>query len=360
MADFIDMRPLSAPVAAALAARLRGEAAAWPELSDEDYAALLEHGMLPLAYALTRAEALREEATHGAVVEALRLAGLRTLLDALGAAGVTPLILKGTALAYSLYASPELRPRGDTDLLISLAELPAVRALLQSLGYEERPTSGDELAIRQAAFHRTDTHGVAHVYDVHWAIANNALFAEALSVEELHAAALPLSRVSPHARTLPCAEALLVACLHRVAHHHDSDRLIWLYDIHLLLEAMTADEQAAFWQLAQARRVTSVCAHSVARVNAWLGVRHDIPAAHPGEPTSLYLDRTRPRAALLAANLAALPTWRARAHRLRQLAFPPPAFMRERFGPHRRAALPWLYLWRAVRGVGRLFGRVGG
>ena len=58
------------------------------------------------------------------------------------------------------------------------------------------------------------------------------------------------------------------------------------------------------------------------------------------------------------ADFAALPGWRARLRRLRQLAFPPPAFVLQQFGARTRLALPWLYAWRGARGIARLFRRV--
>jgi len=253
-------------------------------------------------------------------------------------------------------------------------------------GYEERITSGDELAFRQALFARDDAAGIVHRYDVHWAITNTALFADVLRFDELRARSVPLPRIGEHARTISDVDALLYACVHRVAHHHDSDRLIWLADIHLLRERMRGgqallpvprsdrqeclsstagpDDEGAFWHLAAERGVVGVCLRSIERAQEWFGgPPHraaeflDAATLARDEPTRTYLDRRR-RGALFLADLGALPGWRARARRFRQLAFPPPAFMRERFHTHSSLALPWLYAYRAARGVARLFRRV--
>ena len=50
--------------------------------------------------------------------------------------GVPALILKGTALAYSTYRHPHLRPRADIDLLVPEDRRGAARAALAGLGYE--------------------------------------------------------------------------------------------------------------------------------------------------------------------------------------------------------------------------------
>src|SRR6185436_20595414 len=113
---------IHAPLRRALA----GEAGPWPELTDGEARALVEHGVAPLVYSIVQAPRLRDEAIHAAAVEPMRLDDLRTVLDAIAARGVVALLLKGTPLAYEIYAAPELRPRGDTDLLITRDSLDAV------------------------------------------------------------------------------------------------------------------------------------------------------------------------------------------------------------------------------------------
>ena len=44
------------------------------------------------------------------------------------ARGVSPILIKGTPLAYTVYDAPALRPREDTDLLIAPADVEAARA----------------------------------------------------------------------------------------------------------------------------------------------------------------------------------------------------------------------------------------
>lgn len=315
-------------------------------------AAIEQHGILPLVYAATHDETLREASVNAATFEALRLADLRGVLAALDARGIRPLILKGTALAYSLYPSPELRPRGDTDLLIERTELPALREVMRACGFVERLTSGDELAVRQHAFTRADTFGATHVYDVHLDVMNSPVFASVLHHEELREDAVPLPAIGAIARGPSHVHALLLACVHRIAHHHDSDRLIWLYDIHLLRARMTDDEHERFWRLAADRRVLAVCARSVELAEATFDAapHHRPPAIPIDEPSRRFLAHDRGRAAIFADEMRALG-WRARATRVRQLLFPPRAFMRATRG----SASPLAYVLRALRGAAKLF-----
>ena len=356
--DFVAEFPVPPRLRTPLAHALRGEPSAWPDtLTPEEVNALIAHGVAPLVYANARVPQLRGEAMYAAAYEPLRAIDLSEVLAALG---VEALVLKGTALAYDLYAEPELRPRSDTDLLIARDDLPKVRDAMLALGFDETPSSGDEHGLRQAVFTREP----GMVYDVHWSATNVPAFDAVLRYDELRRRSLPLPRLSPHARGLSYVDALLLACIHRVAHHHDSDRLIWLVDIDLLRRRMSRDEHERFWRIAAEGRVVGVCERSIAAADAWLSrAPHDLAEEFLSkeertrkEPSRVFLDRDMTHGGVMAASLRALP-WRARMTRLWQLAFPPAEFIRRRFGAQNRLTLPWWYVYRAVRGVARLFRR---
>lgn len=358
--------PIPARLREPLRAALRGERAEWPsDLADAEVAALVAHGVAPLVYALQPLPALRGEAIRAAAIEPLRAEDLRGVLRELAARGIDVLITKGSALACDVYAAPELRPRGDVDLLVAREQADAAREAFRALGFDERVTSGDEHGLAQAAFTRADAHGVRHEYDLHWDVANTPLFASALRFTDLRARAIPIPPLGPHARGLGRVDALLLACIHRVAHHHDSDRLIWLVDIALLRQRMSADEHRAFWRQAAQARVVGVCARSVELADQWTS-----RAPHDGaeewlsaeelareEESRAFLDREMRYGRVMLLNLRAL-TWPARLRRLWQLAFPPAAYVRRSFGARGSAALPWLYVRRGARGVRRLFRKV--
>ena len=117
-----------------LCALLRGESPSWPATEDPGFHARLRdciayHGVGPLLTrellntgphehhvldSLCRARELKDDVA----VELARKYELVRVLESLAQSGIAPLLLKGAALAYSLYPSPALRPRADTDLLI--------------------------------------------------------------------------------------------------------------------------------------------------------------------------------------------------------------------------------------------------
>jgi hypothetical protein len=365
MADFDPIPPLAPPLRDALAQSLTGIPAKWPAALDVDaFISIVEqHGIAPLLYSrlgdaapAPLRERLRDVAIHAAAMEPRRLADLREVLAALASNGIQPLIVKGSALAYSLYPQPDLRPRGDTDLLIDINELPAVRATFRALAFEERMMPAAEETYRQTTFMRG-----GHLYDVHWSITITPVFADLLAVSELRARSIALPAIGDDARTISDVDALLYACIHRVAHHHGSERLIWLADVDLLRTRMSAEEHRRFWEVAEERAIVGICASTIELTNEWFGGEpHGLPQhlINRDEPTRAWLEHGRTRGAEFAAELAATRSWRARARRLRQLAFPSREFMRAQFGSHSPLLLPWFYAWRGVRGVARLFRRV--
>jgi hypothetical protein len=369
MADVSDAVPVPVSLRAALRALLRGENAPWAaSATDSDAAQLIEsieqNGLAPLVYSLPSdwpvRSALREIAIRAAAGETSRLIDLRAVLEAFAAGGIRVLIIKGTGLAYDLYPSPEWRPRGDTDLLIAESDLDAVRTILHARGYSSPVTSGDTLAVRQQSFTRG-----GHVYDVHWDVSNSPIIRDALPFEELLGRAIAVPRIAPNALAPSHVDALLLACIHRVVHHHDIERLIWLYDIHLLREAMNPDEHAHFWRLAADRRVVAICERSIDLADEWFAASSRNRASDfltdeeraRDEPSAAFLDHDRSRGSVLTGDLKAL-SWRERFRRMRELALPPIAFMRQSFPSAPTAVLPALYIWRGVRGVLRLLRKV--
>lgn len=360
MADHITTPPFPARLVEPFRRALAGDTAEWPgPLTSAEVESLQAHGVDQLVFAWSRDPLLREAAVAAAATEAMRHGVLGDAIGALRDAGVVPLILKGGALAYELYAAPELRPRSDTDLLIDEADRARTAEALKALGYQEQVTSGDEHGLRQRAYVLVDRFALEHALDVHWSIANPAAFARVLEYRECLEESVAVPQLHEHARGLGRAHALLLACVHRVAHHHDTDRLIWLVDIELLARQMTPEMWSDFWQLAKARGVARVAAASLAAAAKVSGVEHaTVPTLPSNEPSAMYLDRGVTRGSLLLNELRALPGWGARIARLRDLAFPRREYLEHEFGVRGGVALTAAYLRRSVRGVLRLFRRV--
>ena len=362
-----------------LAAVLRGEPAAWPpDAGQEDPKRFLEaaarHGVVPLlVYELDRTKtldqwppAIREPLIQAARrqvwVETRHRGELQQVLSALATLDVPALLLKGTALAYLYYPDPCLRPRYDTDLIVRKDDMPSVARVMRTLGYRRSNLTSGDLVMPQCQFVRNDRRGPVHAYDVHWKMAIPVPFADLLRFDDVAARAIEVAALGGHARALGRVDALLLACIHRVAHHHDDERLLWLYDIHLLANEMDRESFEQFLELAAQKQIRAVCAQGLTRAHHWLDTR--LPAevmstlaAGSAEPTRVYLAGRLRKVDVLLSDLRALGGWPARWQLLREHLFPPAAYMMERSGVSSRLALPALYASRIVRGAWRWFRR---
>ena len=303
---------------------------------------------------------LARRAAATAAIDALQQCELEQVLEALAEAGVSPILLKGTPLAYSIYERSSLRPRFDTDILIRRQDVNRVAQVMAGRGYvRPRQVTGD-LVMHQIDFARRDHGGAWHVYDFHWKVANRQVFANVLSFDELNRDALDVEPLGRHARTVSHVHALLLACVHRVAHHHREERLIWLYDIHLLVERLTTAELRAFFALAADRAVSAVCHDGLSAAQKWFRTRIPENRAESRpvrslsrvvEPSETFLGgRAGPIAGLLS-DLKALPDWSERLRLVYEHAFPSADYMTDKYFVSSKAWLPALYTHRIVRGA---------
>ena len=285
---------------------------------------------------------------------------LQSVTGALMAAGVPALVTKGAALAYTAYAEPWLRPRVDTDILVRLGDFAAATRVLQDRGYvRSDATNTGALVSHQMAFERTDDHGVRHVIDLHWKAANPQIVADALPFDELWRDARGAPALGPAARVPSPAGSLALACVHRLAHHQNQKRLIWLYDVKLLAAGLGPAEWRSLGELACARGIASLCLEGLRATRDQLDgilpseIEEALAAAAPTEPANIYTERRVSRRDILVSDLKVLTTWRDRIRLVREHAFPPAAFIRQRYGTRTRLLLPALYLHRLIAGASK-------
>jgi len=308
----------------------------------------------------TEASRVREDERAAAVVDAVRNREIAAVLERVAAVGgARPILLKGAALAHSHYPHPWLRPRLDTDILVSPASTTPVFRILSALGYERTVSTSGTLVVSQASFTRIDDFGIMHALDVHWQIANWQVIARAASHVDLESRSVPVPALGAVARAPSSPDALLLACLHRAAHHRDSEELLWLYDIHLLAERLTPADWAFLLEAAGRGEVKAVCRRGLALAIDYFGspvplhVMEALADAH-NEPSSIYASRDLRLVDGLLSDLRAL-SWRNRVRLIAEHLFPPPEYIRRKYGLTSRRSLLVFYARRIVSGVPRWF-----
>jgi hypothetical protein len=350
-----------------------GAAVPLPEIDPDALVSSAEaHAVLPLVAArllprrdLPGALAHRlEDAARLAVVDDLvQEAELKRLIQAF-AAGLRPVLMKGAHLAYTYYERPDLRPRVDTDLLVARGDEAAAARELQRLGYAPREQSHGDLVSYQSAYALTRNGATLHVVDLHWRIANPQRFGQVLSYDDASAAAVPVPSLTPDARALSPVHALLIACVHPVAHHANQHCLLWQYDIHLVASRFDDEDWREFAAAARAGGVAGVCRASLARAfddfglsvprDAWFAL---VDSTGADAATSAYLAGGRRHVQRVWWDLQSLSTWHERSRLLRQHLFPSAQYMRQVYAPSSGAPLPWLYARRVWHGAQKWLAR---
>lgn len=323
------------------------EALLWNALAGVDAAAAVRQELTPFVRAAVAREVFVQR-------------DLRIVIEALAAEAIPALVVKGSALAYTCYPEPWLRPRVDTDLLVRLGDVAAAARVLQRCGYTRSDaTNTGSLVSHQVSFEREDTGGVRQVIDLHWKIVNPQIVADALPFDDLWSSSRAAPALGDAARVPSAVASIAIACLHRLAHHQGHDRLVWVYDIHLLTGSLSRTDWAALRDVVCARGIAGLCADGLRAARQCFGCElpADIEAALDeaaiGEPSRIYLDGQVTKSDVLVSDLKALPTWSGRLRLLREHVLPPPAFMQQRYGTRARMLLPALYLHRLITGASR-------
>jgi len=251
----------------------------WAFLLDQG----LRHGLLPLAYDRLRrldgdpvppeVMAELEASYYGSLARNLRLqASLAEVVAALHAEGIDPIVLKGGALAGTLYPNPGLRPMGDLDLLVPAEAMEQAGAVLSAIGYHQTRRLSARMEAFQTHFGgglewmRKDRLGLSNI-DLQHDLLGADICRHAFPIEAgaLWAAARPLDAGSTQALQLSAPDMLLHLCLHPPMHHGYAMPLRSYVDIHWLLASEGSD---SFW-----RRVAERAGQFRARIAVYWALR---------------------------------------------------------------------------------------
>ncbi|HXG55011.1 MAG TPA: nucleotidyltransferase family protein [Vicinamibacterales bacterium] len=302
--------------------------------------------------------ALFNSAREQAALTVVRERELRRVVDALASEGVDALLMKGAHLAYAMYPDPVLRPRDDTDLLVRPGQRDTVTRVFQSLGYSPSPAISGAAVHGQTIFDRADI--PAGDFDVHWRFAGPPLAADLFDFDALWSRSREVPALSPFARGPGRADAITIAAVHLVAHHRHDQRLLWLYDVYLLVGGLNEDECAAFARHVRDTRMSAICADVIRSVEARFpterGARLLSGWRDAGDEPSAALLTPRGPLQQVRLDVRATRGWRARGVLLAAHLFPPADYMRTSYAPRSVAPLAWLYARRIISGAVKWFG----
>jgi len=282
-------------------------------------------------------DAFQQASRAAAIQGLLRDTECRRALALLEADGLPALLLKGTAVAWWLYAEPYLRTRADVDLLFaSPAQTERAARVLRQHGFSGGFHFGEPA---HEVTMRTRVAGSQPLeFDLHWSLFNAPLFAGVFPFEELLADSIPLPGLAPTARGLSPPHAFIHACIHRAKNLHfgPGDRLKWLYDLHLMARCMSGAEWERVLLLCRRHGVGGICLEGLQKAQDSFG--DGAPAAviaalaQAGTGERIDVRRLADWRYMQWMNFKALPTYAARLRWVWQRLFPPTGYLREIYG----------------------------
>ena len=305
---------------------------------------------------------LQKNALNSAATELQQEHELRQALALFVEADIPFLLIKGTPLGYTHYSQSYLRSRCDTDIIFpTFDDAEQAWQLLKEREYTRPNTVSGEYVSHEFSCYKKDRMGVGHTLDIHWKLSNAQRFARTFTFTELANSSISVTELGEHVQALGPVYALLLACMHRIAHKPEKmeNRLIWLYDIHLLTGRLNDEQWQEVVTLATEKALCSICLdglqQTVMTFNTDIageivsqlkeGASHEKYSTEMGDS----------RLAMEMSNLQALPGWKERAGLIKERVFPDANYMMVKYDTRNKASLPYLYLKRAILGIFNVF-----
>lgn len=272
---------------------LAGRAEEWPnDWSDSEFASFRQrlhfHGVAALLERRSANFAHWPEWARAAIsseAQKLRIIGssreklVGQLLQDFAAKGVEFLLLKGARLAFSVYQDPAERARGDTDILVTPHQRSQAEGCLRACGFSPMPEG--ENGLHQHIWQSAEDFGFRHRIDLHWAITNSPALAQIFSAD-MHSRGMPLPGAGVGVMGAGNVDTLLHITLN-IAQHRQHGYLTegevadahghigWLFDVHLMASALTADEWRDLVDQASSAGVTSIVLPPLLEAQSRLG-----------------------------------------------------------------------------------------
>ena len=235
-----------------LAAILRGTPTPAPALEPEAWQGFLDvlqpHGVYPLmAYRLRawpedcrpplEVMAYLNRVFLYAAARSMRAGRqIQAVVDALEAAGIPSVLLKGPALARAVYPDPALRQSGDIDLLVRPGDVLAAEAVLEGLGYH-CGQKGFVVSQHQYNHDIFEPPGNGMPIEIHWSLDFELNLFPAGWIEEALGGRIPIRADDLSCSTLSPIDHLLFLAFHN-CFLDMADQLIRVHDVSLVMSEL--------------------------------------------------------------------------------------------------------------------------
>jgi hypothetical protein len=294
---------------------------------------------------------------------------LQEIIEACQEQGVRVLVLRGPALAFSLYPDPAMRPSSDLDLLVQPEQVIKVRGILESLGYKCL-AKRFEIArdfFREECFIDRKNQGNKLPVDLHWVHWELHPFfkgSDDADILDLFKRAWKVETPTLTFETLHPVDHLIHSAIHLLMIHRNELRLSWIYDTALLAQHLQVPDD---WKTLQERSVAWKARipleHCLKMAKAWAGLElpkgFDDFSTWPGstkDESNVWADTMRHHwvTILLKRSLSNPSMLLRRFSSLLRLLFPHPDIVRFCYPTPSNWLLPLSYARRWLRWINEL------
>ncbi len=264
-------------------------------------------------------------------------------------------VLKGFSLAQQVYSAPYLRPKTDIDILIRAEDSENIKQIFQSLGYSNPRGWEPKAIINQFSYKKTLAKGINVYFDIHLKISNSKRIENILNYKDLLRSANTTTIDGINLINIP--HALTHAVFHLLGHKASGDmvKLIWYYDIYLLIKAATDNEKQELITLINNTGLANLMTNTL-KLTAQYFPSKELAALlkeleyMPFDDNYNYLLGNTSGVKGLWLTLQATNSLKEKVSVIKETAFPPPAEIYVKYGKHTKWPLSVLYIRRIISG----------
>jgi hypothetical protein len=282
------------------------------------------------------------------------------VLRRLHAANINVTVLKGFALANTLYNHPALRPRTDIDILIHPRDKEAIKDIFQSLGYYNPRGWEPKAIINQFSMKKPLSKGLNVLFDIHLKISNSKGIENILNYDELliNADTSTLQNIN----LINQPYALIHAIFHLLNHRAAGDlvKLIWLYDIYLIIEQLDEKMRLDLLELIKVKGLATLVLFTLRLTNQYfpsqklsdvIAVIYSAEVQATANSSFDYLLRENEGFSSFLRTLKLTTGLGNKLNVIKETVLPPPAEIYAKYGEHSGWPLSLLYIRRLLFGL---------
>ena len=280
------------------------------------------------------------------------------LLQGFKKRAIHPILIKGLALAYTVYPHASLRPSGnDIDLLVKPEEFLQAREILLAQGYHTDSYRFEILRDLQCeeTFQPPKNSRNMRPVDLHWDLHVACGKRDSETTRGIFERSIQMKKPDLLFQTMDPVDTLVHSAVHMMRNHYRSMTLLWIFDMGLLGDCISKEQS---WRAVQERgkewnALLSV-QYALKLAAAWTGLR--LPEGYADFslwPKPEQTERRAIRNAGAKANrpdimlrlfLATTPGLSGKVRLAKNLVFPHRSYVSEYYARGKNGSLPGAYL----------------